>query len=382
MSNKTQLQSNNIELNKILQNVLDLPNVEDIAEDASSGLYVWKKFESYPDLLITNPSFIPLTEKGNPTLVLSSANFDLSYITKKNYKTFLDGFICNDVNKFYSNENELYFMAGGYNQYSTDYDEKTRTVTFSGNFDYSFKRDLFTKQGTFTLIKEDRPFLNYVVSDEPNAYPDGGEQDGFWYEKVPDLGFQKIAVDKIVSTIAGVGAKEFPHSLQIKPNFYIIYTHENLDLGYINGASASIGEVDFHISLKRSGGNSQTSYCANPCTDTKVTFNSSASSLATGIEYTLITMGGGVTELPEPEPELGIINIYSGEYLKSSTQFKIGMTWKDFAESEYNKNFVTIYEYEGEGKVLYSGVALRYSMEGFCKPDDVIVNGQKYYYSF
>ena len=58
------------------------------------------------------------------------------------------------------------------------------------------------------------------------------------------------------------------------------------------------------------------------------------------------------------------------------------MTWKDFAESEYNKNFVTIYEYEGEGKVLYSGVALRYSMEGFCKPDDVIVNGQKYYYSF
>ena len=53
MSNKTQLQSNNIELNKILQNVLDLPNVEDIAEDASSGLYVWKKFEYYPSWFVS-----------------------------------------------------------------------------------------------------------------------------------------------------------------------------------------------------------------------------------------------------------------------------------------------------------------------------------------
>lgn len=30
----------------------------------------------------------------------------------------------------------------------------------------------------------DKMLVEYVVSDDPNAYPNGGEQDGYWYEKV------------------------------------------------------------------------------------------------------------------------------------------------------------------------------------------------------
>ena len=40
-------------------------------------------------------------------------------------------------------------------------------------------------------------FLGYIVSDKENAYPDGGEKGGYWYEKVRDV---KIASGTITLT--------------------------------------------------------------------------------------------------------------------------------------------------------------------------------------
>lgn len=46
-------------------------------------------------------------------------------------------------------------------------------------------------------------FIDYIVSDDPNKYPDGGEKDGYWYEKVgggltPEIfGCTEVAVDEV-----------------------------------------------------------------------------------------------------------------------------------------------------------------------------------------
>ena len=36
------------------------------------------------------------------------------------------------------------------------------------------------------LTAEGGEFVGYAVSDDPSAYPDGGEQDGYWYEKLKE----------------------------------------------------------------------------------------------------------------------------------------------------------------------------------------------------
>lgn len=50
---------------------------------------------------------------------------------------------------------------------------------------------LYTNLGTgsFTFGAESAGFLDYVVNDDKNAYPNGGLQDGYWYEKVTSASF-------------------------------------------------------------------------------------------------------------------------------------------------------------------------------------------------
>ena len=78
-------------------------------------------------------------------------------------------------------------------------------------------------------------FIEYVISDGPNTYPDGGEQDGYWYEKpiaLSETGMITPATDSTKITV--------PHTLGVKPKFihikggmgyYIsrVFYMENLD---------------------------------------------------------------------------------------------------------------------------------------------------------
>ena len=45
------------------------------------------------------------------------------------------------------------------------------------------------KRGTYVwkkLSAQGGTFIDFVVSDSTNAYPDGGTQGGYWYEKVQE----------------------------------------------------------------------------------------------------------------------------------------------------------------------------------------------------
>lgn len=77
------------------------------------------------------------------------------------------------------------------------------------------------------LTAEGGDFVDFAVDNDPNKYPDGGEQGGYWYEKVieftPEMfGYSKISIDKFTFT-SDIGSQEFiNHSLGEIPKMAII----------------------------------------------------------------------------------------------------------------------------------------------------------------
>ena len=71
--------------------------------------------------------------------------------------------------------NEIYTTnaSSTYNVYLKNSDGKVFLESDSANYKY----DIHSAKIEYT-------FLDYVVSDKENAYPDGGEKGGYWYEKV------------------------------------------------------------------------------------------------------------------------------------------------------------------------------------------------------
>lgn len=70
-------------------------------------------------------------------------------------------------------------------------------------------------------------FIGFVVSNNASEYPNGGTQDGYWYELVIDgldlslIGCTKCAVDKFTVT-ANTYSQDIAHSLGEKPKLAII----------------------------------------------------------------------------------------------------------------------------------------------------------------
>ena len=72
-------------------------------------------------------------------------------------------------------------------------------------------------------------FIDYVVSDSMNAYPDGGTQGGYWYEKVKNFmfGLTKEAHGTFTFT-TDTSSYTLEHNLGTRPKLVIIYTDDSL----------------------------------------------------------------------------------------------------------------------------------------------------------
>lgn len=72
-------------------------------------------------------------------------------------------------------------------------------------------------------------FIDYVVSDSTNAYPDGGTQGGYWYEKVKNFmfGLTKEAHGTFTFT-TDTSSYTLEHNLGTRPKLVIIYTDDSL----------------------------------------------------------------------------------------------------------------------------------------------------------
>ena len=80
-------------------------------------------------------------------------------------------------------------------------------------------------------------FLDYIVSDKETAYPDGGEKDGYWYEKVSEgakMSFGSIAVTGNPSELT------IEHNLGVIPNKFAVFPYS---CGMVSGDPTTLEYV-------------------------------------------------------------------------------------------------------------------------------------------
>ena len=104
------------------------------------------------------------------------------------------------------------------------------------------------KEGAYVwkkLTAQGGDFVDFVVSDSPTSYPDGGEQGGYWYKKVVEgttFGLEKFAHGSFMFGTNQESDFTLEHNLGARPKFLVIYTDD--DLKNLKYAIRSLQAVD------------------------------------------------------------------------------------------------------------------------------------------
>lgn len=200
------------------------------------GQFVWKKIKTESqEIIVTNPSFTMIGE-GSQGWKITSATFDYTQVTLD----FFDGFKSSDSNVVFAKDSKgkvqlkavgytgsslAYTPSSGYFQNNMPSQESPFTVSYSGTKTYT---------GTVEIV-------DYVVADDAEAYPNGGTQDGYWYELVEE-GLRGIDYGTVTLTSTATSIT-VEHNLKSIPSYAIIINNSpnpvNNTTGNINGIALS-----------------------------------------------------------------------------------------------------------------------------------------------
>ena len=233
------------------------------------GLYAWKKSEIGSELKEFNKSVstLPYNFSNGSAVVYNNeihilGSYDSSSYTK-HYK--FDGSSWTSVStlpyNFYQGSavvlnNEIYILGGRDNttkHYKWDGTSWTSVSTLPYNFvngsavvynnrihilgseNSSYYKDHYLIIGYVPVYT----FLDYIVSDKETAYPDGGEKDGYYYERVgegitpitPEMfGCTEMEIQEYIPTstgyITGSSSHLWNHSLGVIPKVFMIIREE------------------------------------------------------------------------------------------------------------------------------------------------------------
>lgn len=196
MSNKTQLQQNNIELQEHLQDIFALPNVNDV----KNGQYAWEKLSKKR----INAKIIP--NENSPfsvkvvgvndgdivdysTVNLVGVSFDLMLPTGVKSTTI----VINDSTTA---------TAGGTSTSTYTFDTETGIITFASS---GWSMGSATYIEPINIPCQGYSFECYVLSDDESAYPNDGEKDGYWYRNVDKEEEEEVNPELTTGTVT-VGA--------------------------------------------------------------------------------------------------------------------------------------------------------------------------------
>lgn len=257
-------------------------------EKGESGEYVWKKCERVAPITLsfTQTQTYPMIVK------VSSDDVDLTKVDG----SFFVGVKMDTPDtgidiEFLDNMKVLYNTT----EMAYTYTASTCQIEINNNPGNIYSWNDYTKEAIVT-------FLDYVVSDDPTAYPDKAIQDGYWYERVSEedgitpeiFGCSRMAVDTFVyssSTVAN--GVTLNHSLNDVPKVVLItvknrpsaYYNVGNMLAIVTATNQLSGGIEYYTSQIVGGSASGT------VTSTTIKLSLSVNAyFITGAEYQLITM--------------------------------------------------------------------------------------------
>ena len=260
-------------------------------ESLKSGLYVWKKYEK-----TTSAITATLISADEPITVKYASSFENAIIP-------YESIIGSEINAYEGTTLKYQIqILEGYKAklVSTGeikditYSENSGYITLASGWGYStYTVKIENLETTKTVYK----YVNLQTSDIETDYPDRGEQDGYWYEKVVERvdllsasGCTKMAVDKFVFTPNTNISQTINHSLGKIPIVYIIIGNSS-NVGYALRYLIGTGLYSGYVA-NDGNGNPTNSGSRTNMTITTNTIKCNGTSLIyqAGIEYTLITM--------------------------------------------------------------------------------------------
>ncbi len=223
------------------------------SESKNTGQYVWKKYSQIMEIY-TNPIFSFVTPRADAVWGITSASFDVHKVDE----SFFDGFTFDQtynsqttVQQLVYRDGALYGTGGifGSNYPRIEYDPETASFTSAHSLSASVRT---LSNGRFVGQKEyaKKEFVGYVTADDENSYPDGGEQDDYWYELlktgVPYAGDNPLTIGESGVTI--------PANTLIEAALQIVNGVEagvsGIDYGTITYSSSYSGTIKINHNLK------------------------------------------------------------------------------------------------------------------------------------
>lgn len=214
MTQKQLITANNAELEKHKQDILSLP----MADVVKNGKYVWKKYEYTPaeTIQVINPKST-LTYYKSDSFKVSSDDYNVNSVDI----SFFNGFTLAVAKYNQYIINDGYVTINGRN-IEVVYDKTNAILTVKGVTYSSSDSGTLNYNGIKTYEKEEKigGLIGYIVSDLETAYPDGGEKDGYWYERV--------ACEKYGVFIHRLTEDGYPVDITVKKNRFMDHEYYNV----------------------------------------------------------------------------------------------------------------------------------------------------------
>ena len=240
---------------------VNLFNVAGTYEGA--GDYVWKKTVNHEKTYSPSPAVVAHCEGSQARLydyTFTDMNYiPVEYITAENYVDILDqmwlrtaGYDLKLVkngsgglnwNKLSSTDGS--YISGG----SVTFDAENKILTTVGfTWDGTYNYGQFYKYGTSVTIGT-KEFIDYVVSNNLNEYPNGGTVDGYYYELVKentvinnigiqaaDMGYSNMKYGQFsINSLTLTADYTIVHNLGTVPKLVIIYAEPTYETTNDNG---------------------------------------------------------------------------------------------------------------------------------------------------
>ena len=219
MTQKQLITANNAELEKHKQDILSLP----MADDVKNGKYVWKKYEYTPaeTIQVINPKST-LTYYKSDSFKVSSDDYNVNSVDI----SFFNGFTLAvaKYNQYIINDGYVTINGGNI---EVVYDKTNAILTVKGVAYSSSDSGTLNYNGIKTYEKEEKigGLIGYVVSDSETAYPDGGEKDGYWWERVKEgvtgIEYGTVSLSSTQNSIT------INHSLGVVPTKAVLFIDDS-----------------------------------------------------------------------------------------------------------------------------------------------------------